>query len=84
MNITDLKKDDQATIISLKNIEKQFMERLMDVGIYMEARVTLLKTLSIDRLYLLEVDDIEICLRKEDALNIEVKKWFIYWLETQM
>ena len=74
MNITDLNKDDIATIVSLKKIDKRFMERLMDVGIYEQARVTLLKKLSIDRLYLIEVDDIEICLRKEDALNIEVKK----------
>ena len=80
MNITDMNKDDQATIVSLRKIEKQFMERLMDVGIYEQARVTLLKKLAIDRLYLIEVDDIEICLRKEDALKIEVKKWSIYWL----
>ena len=74
MNITDLNKDEQAVIVSLRKIEKRFMERLMDLGIYESARVTLLKKLSIDRLYLIEVDDIEICLRKEDALNIEVKK----------
>ncbi len=74
MNITDLNKDDIATIVSLKKIDKRFMERLMDVGIYEQAQITLLKKLSIDRLYLVEVDDIEICLRKEDALNIEVKK----------
>ena len=78
MNITDLNKDEQAVIVSLRKIEKRFMERLMDLGIYESARVTLLKKLSIDRLYLIEVDDIEICLRKEDALNIEVKKWYIY------
>ena len=74
MNITDLKREDKAIIVSLKNIDKRFMERLMDLGIYESARVTLLNVLSYDNLYLLEVDDIEICLRKEDALNIEVRK----------
>lgn len=74
MNITDLKREDTAQIISLKNIDKRFMERLMDLGIYESARVTLLNKLAFEKLYLIEVDDIEICLRKEDALNIEVRK----------
>lgn len=74
MNITDLKREDKAIIVSLRNVEKRFMERLMDLGIYESARVTLLNVLAYDNLYLLEVDDIEICLRKEDALNIEVRK----------
>ena len=74
MNITDLNRKDEAVIISLKNIEKKFMERLMDLGIYEEARITLLNKLAFENLYLLEVDDIEICLRKEDALHIEVRK----------
>jgi len=74
MNITDLKKQEKAKIISLEKFEKQFMDRLMDLGIYESAEVTLLNILAYDKLYLLEVDDIEICLRKEDALNIEVRK----------
>jgi len=74
MNITDMKKDEKATIISMQSIHRRFYLRLMDLGIYEKAEVTLLKKLSFDRLYLLEVDDIEICLRKEDALKIEVRK----------
>ncbi len=74
MNITNLKKQETAKIISLRKFDKQFMERLMDLGIYESAEVTLLNILAFDKLYLLEVDDIEICLRKEDALNIEVRK----------
>ena len=74
MNITDLNREDEAVIVSLKSIDKRFMERLMDLGIYESARVTLLNVLAFDKLYLIEVDDIEICLRKEDALHIEVRK----------
>jgi len=74
MNITDLKRDEKATIVSLQNLRKNFYLRLMDLGIYEKAEVTLLKKLSFDRLYLLEVDDIEICIRKDDALKIEVRK----------
>lgn len=74
MNITDLKREDIAQIVSLQKIDKRFMERLMDLGIYESAEVTLLNILAFDNLYLIEVDDIEICLRKEDAKNIEVTK----------
>ena len=74
MNITDLNREEIAKIISLGNIDKLFTKRLMDLGIYESATVVMLNKLSSNRLYIVEVDDIEICLRKEDAEQIEVKK----------
>lgn len=74
MNITDLEKQERAKIISLRKLDKKYTDRLMDVGIYESAEVTLLNRLSSNRLFLLEVDDIEICIRKEDAMLIEVEK----------
>lgn len=74
MNITDLDREEVAKIISLSNIDKLFTKRLMDLGIYESATVVMLNKLSSNRLYIIEVDDIEICLRKEDAEKIEVKK----------
>lgn len=74
MNITDLDREEIAKIVSLGNIEKLFTERLMDLGIYEGATVVMLNKLSSNRLYIIEVDDIEICLRKEDAEMIEVRK----------
>ena len=74
MNITDLKKFDTAVIVSFDGISKAFRSRLMDIGIYESAHVTLLNRLSFNSLFLLEVDDIEICMRKEDAVRIEVVK----------
>ncbi len=74
MNITELKRNDKASVISLRKLDKKYTERLMDVGIYESAEVTLLNTLAMGRLYLIEVDDIEICIRREDALKIEVKQ----------
>ncbi len=74
MNITDLKRDEKAVIVSLRNVDRRFMERLMDLGIYDSAPLILLNVLAYDNLYIIEVDDVEICLRKEDALNIEVRK----------
>ena len=74
MNITDLQRDETAKIVSLGNIDKSFTKRLMDLGIYESAIVVMLNKLSSNRLYVVEVDDIEICLRKEDAEMIEVRK----------
>jgi len=84
MNITDLEREEVAKIVSLGNIDKIFTERLMDLGIYESATVVMLNKLSSNRLYIVEVDDIEICLRKEDALNIEVRKWYTYLPEIRM
>jgi ferrous iron transport protein A len=74
MNITDLNREEIAKIVSLGNIDKLFTKRLMDLGIYESATVVMLNKLSSNRLYIIEVDDIEICLRKEDAELIEVRK----------
>ncbi len=73
MNITDMKKLEVKQVVSLKKLNKKYTERLMDVGVYESAIVTLLNIIAMGRLYLLEVDDIEICIRREDALLIEVK-----------
>ena len=74
MKITDMTIKDKAQVISLRSLEKRYTERLMDVGIYESCEVTLLNVLAMGRLYLLEVDDIEICIRFEDASLIEVKQ----------
>ncbi len=74
MNITELKRDEIAKVISLRKLNKKYTNRLMDIGIYESAEITLLKVLAMGRLYLLEVDDIEICIRFNDALLIEVVK----------
>ena len=72
MNLTLMKRGDQAKVQSFERLPKSYIERLMDVGIYESAEVTLLNILAMGRLFLLEVDDIEICIRKEDAELIEV------------
>lgn len=73
MNIIHLKRGEKARVLTFTKLPKQYVERLMDVGIYESAEVTLLNILAMGRLYLLEVDDIEICIRREDAERIEVE-----------
>jgi len=72
MNITDMNKMDKAVIKSIRNLDKSFQERLMDLGVYESANIILLNKLAFNKLFLIEVDEIEICLRKEDAMMIEV------------
>jgi len=74
MNITDLRRGEKAQVLSLNKLAKKYTERLMDVGVYESAEVTLLNIIAMGRLFLLEVDDIEICIRREDALLIEVRQ----------
>ena len=72
MNLTELEVSQNATILSFEEIAPSFRRRLMDLGIYEGAHVILLNKLSFGRLYLVEVDEIEICLRQIDASLIEV------------
>ena len=54
MNITDLKRDETARIVSLGKIDQIFNKRLMDLGIYESATVVMLNKLSSNRLYVIE------------------------------
>lgn len=74
LNITDLDKYDQAKVVSFEGLDGDYVRRLMDLGIYQNATITLLNKLSFDRLYLIEVDNVEICIRRADASKIEVRK----------
>jgi ferrous iron transport protein A len=72
VKLTELKKHSVANIVSLKNIDKTFLSRLFDLGIYEGAKVKIVNILRLNRLYLIEIDDVELALRKEDAERIEV------------
>jgi ferrous iron transport protein A len=74
MKLTELQVNDTATVMSLHNLDKPYVQRLMDIGVYENAAITLVRRLSNGRLFLIEVDDIEICVRKDDADKIEVLK----------
>ena len=74
MKLTELEIKDSATIVSLDKLNKDYVQRLMDVGLYQDAEVILLNRLSFGNLYLIEVDNIELCIREKDAKLIEVQK----------
>ncbi|MCF7925259.1 MAG: ferrous iron transport protein A [Candidatus Izimaplasma sp.] len=74
MKLTELQIKDTAKVVSLETLDKDYVQRLMDVGLYHHAKVTLLNRLSFGNLILLEVDNIELCIRKKDAEQIEVER----------
>jgi len=74
LKLTDLAKFDQAQVVSFEGLDADYIRRLMDLGIYQSATITVLNKLSFDRLYLIEVDNVEICIRRDDAMKIEVRK----------
>ncbi|MEC9485775.1 MAG: FeoA family protein [Candidatus Izemoplasma sp.] len=74
MKLTELEIKDSAKVVSLDNLAADYVQRLMDVGLYKDAEVILLNRLSFGNLYLIEVDNIELCIREKDAKLIEVHK----------
>lgn len=73
MYLVDLKPGEKGRVRNMAAIEKRFRHRLMDMGIYPGSIVTVVRTLTQGSMYLIEVDDVEICIRKEDAKMIEVR-----------
>jgi Fe2+ transport system protein FeoA len=72
-SIFEMNVGEQGTIISMDQIAKNVRHRFMDLGIAPFAKIVLLNTINFNQLYVIEVDDVEICIRKKDALNIQVE-----------
>lgn len=73
MNITDLEINRKAKIINMDLIEESFRHRLMDMGISLYSDVELIKIISFGKMYLIEVDDVELCIRRDTAEKIIVE-----------
>ncbi|QVK20076.1 ferrous iron transport protein A [Mycoplasmatota bacterium] len=73
MLLSDLEIGESAVISDMSKIDKSFRNRLMDIGIYRGARVLLVNKMSFGKMLVVEVDDVEICIRRTDAERIEVR-----------
>lgn len=60
-------------IIESLEINTKARTRFMDLGIAPLAELKLIKKINLNNLFIIEVDDVEICIRKADAENIYVK-----------
>lgn len=71
--IYELNIGEQGIILDMEAIEKSIRHRFMDLGIAPYSKVSLIKRLNFNNLYIIEVDDVEICIRRKDAKLIKVK-----------
>ena len=72
MLLSELKIGETVTIKNMMKLDKSFRDRLMDIGIYEDAIITLVNTMTFGKMLIVEVDDVEICIRKTDAERIDV------------
>ena len=78
MLLSELQVGDTGVIKSMSNLDTQFMNRLMDLGIYEDAKILLINTMAFGKMFIVEVDDVEICIRRSDAERIELI-WDFYY-----
>lgn len=60
-------------IVDMENIEKTTRHRFMDLGIAPYAKIKLLNKINFNQLYIIEVDDVEICIRQTYAKKILIQ-----------
>ncbi len=60
-------------ITGMENVEQTTRHRFMDLGIAPYSKVKLLKKMNFNNLYVIDVDDVEICIRQKDAKKITIK-----------
>lgn len=64
---------ERGMIIGMDNIEQTTRHRFMDLGIAPFSKVKLLKKMNFNNLYIIEVNDVEICIRQNDAKRIMIE-----------
>ena len=72
MLLSELEIGMSATVENMSALEVHFKNRLMDMGIYREASITLINTMAFGKMLIVEIDDVEICIRRSDAERIEI------------
>ncbi len=73
-SIQEMAIGEKGMIINMENVEKSMRHRFMDLGIAPYAKIILLNKVNFHQLYIIEVDDVEICIRQKDAKKIMIKK----------
>ncbi len=74
MNLSTLKKGESAMILEFNGISDSFSRRLYDVGISIGSEVTMLNILNFGQIFYISIDDVDFCIRKNDAKKIAVEK----------
>jgi len=74
MNLSGLKIGESALILDFKDLSNTFSRRLYDVGISIGSEVTMLNVLNFGQLFYISIDDVDFCIRKQDAKKITIEK----------
>ena len=70
--LNELKPYDVGVITDIFFSEIEKVHRFMDLGIYINAKIVMIKKLYQNRLLIIQVDDFFFCLRKHEASQIRV------------
>jgi Fe2+ transport system protein FeoA len=70
--IYDMNIGDTSVIKSMDGISRQVFHRFLDLGIMPCAKVKLLNKINFNQLFIIEIEDVEICIRQKDAKNIQI------------
>ncbi|NLG81940.1 MAG: ferrous iron transport protein A [Bacilli bacterium] len=71
--IADLALGEVAKIKNMDQLPLRLRNRYLDLGIAPGAYVKLINKVNFNRLYIIDIDDVELCLRKSDAQKIIVE-----------
>ena len=72
MLLSELQIGDTSVVKDMNNLDQHFKNRLMDIGIYVDAVITLINKMAFGKMLIVEIDDVEICIRRSDAERIEL------------
>lgn len=73
MVLSELKIKEEGIIKDMSKLDKSFVHRLIDMGVYPEAKVQVVNVMARGKMLVIEIDDVEICIRKIDAERIVLK-----------
>ena len=74
MKLSGLRIGESALILDFKELSDTFSRRLYDVGISIGSEVTMLNILNFRQLFYISIDDVDFCIRKQDAKKITIEK----------
>ncbi len=74
INLTDLKIGEKGILIEIKNSNKAFRRRLLDMGLTKNVEITIKKISPLGDPISVELRGYQLCLRKEDIKDIMVIK----------
>lgn len=74
IKLKDLKISEHGIIKDMSGLNIDFRHRLLDMGVYPNSELTLVKRIANGKLLIIDIDDVEFCLRSRDAEKILIER----------